>query len=123
MSKGKPVKQYLLSVYQPDGPIPPPETLGKIMKDVYAVRDEMKAAGAWVFSAGLHPASTATVVRVKDGEELMTDGPFAEGKEHIGGFSIIKAADLDAALEWGRKLARATTLPIEVRPVQDQNAH
>jgi hypothetical protein len=93
------------------------------MKDVYAVRDEMKAAGAWVFSAGLHPASTATVVRVKDGEELMTDGPFAEGKEHIGGFSIIKAADLDAALEWGRKLARATTLPIEVRPMQEQNAH
>jgi len=117
------MKQYLLSVYQPDGPIPPPETLGKIMKDVYAVREEMKAAGAWVFSAGLHPASTATVVRVKNGEELMTDGPFAEGKEHIGGFSIIKAADLDAALEWGRKLARATTLPIEVRPVQDQNAH
>src|SRR5262245_66390356 len=117
------MKQYLLSVYQPDGPAPAPEILGAIMKDVYAVRDEMKAAGAWVFSAGLHPVSTATVVRVKDGEELMTDGPFAEGKEHIGGFAIIKAADLDAALEWGRKLARATTLPIEVRPVQDENAH
>jgi hypothetical protein len=118
-----PMKQYLLSVYQPDGPVPPPETLGKIMKDVDALRDEMKAAGAWVFSAGLHPASTATVVRVKDGEELMTDGPFTEGKEHIGGFSIIRAADLDAALEWGRKLARATTLPIEVRPVQEHNTH
>ena len=117
------MKQYLLSVYQPDGPPPPPEFLGKVMKDVYAVRAEMKAAGAWVFSAGLHAASTATVVRVKDGEALMTDGPFAEGKEHIGGFSIIKAADLDAALEWGRKLARATTLPIEVRPMQDENAH
>jgi hypothetical protein len=117
------MKQYLLSVYQPDGPVPPPETLGKIMKDVDALRDEMKAAGAWVFSAGLHPASTATVVRVKDGEELMTDGPFTEGKEHIGGFSIIRAADLDAALEWGRKLARATTLPIEVRPVQEHNTH
>src|SRR5262245_14478138 len=122
-SKGLPMKQYLLSVYQPDGPPPSPEILGKIMNDVYAVRDEMKAAGAWVFSAGLHPASTATVVRVKDGEELMTDGPFTEGKEHIGGFSIVRAADLDAALEWGRKLARATTLPIEVRPVQDENAH
>jgi hypothetical protein len=117
------MKQYLLSVYQPDGPPPPPEVLGKVMKDVYAVRDEMKAAGAWVFSAGLHPASTATVVRVKDGEALMTDGPFAEGKEHIGGFSIIKAADLDAALEWGRKLAKATTLAIEVRPMQDQGEH
>jgi hypothetical protein len=117
------MKQYLLSVYQPDGPAPAPEILGKIMKDVYAVRAEMKAAGAWVFSAGLHPASTATVVRVKDGEDLMTDGPFAEGKEHIGGFSIIKAADLDAALEWGRKLARATTLPIEVRPMHDETTH
>ena len=74
------------------------------------VREEMKAAGAWVFAAGSTPPSTATVVRVKDGDVLMTDGPFAEGKEHIGGFSIVKAADLDAALEWGRKLARATTL-------------
>ena len=65
--------------------------------------------------SGLDPLS-ATVVRVKDGQLLTTDGPFAEGKEHIGGFSIIKAADLDVALEWGAKLARATTLPIEVRP-------
>jgi hypothetical protein len=83
----------------------------------------MKAAGAWVFSAGLHPVTTATVVRVKDGEELMTDGPFTEGKEHLGGFSIVKAADLDAALEWGRKLARATTLPIEVRPMYEETTH
>ena len=117
------MKQYLLSVYQPDGPAPPAQTLDKIMTDVYAVRDAMKAAGAWVFSAGLHPVTTATVVRVKDGEALMTDGPFAEGKEHIGGFTIIRAADLDAALEWGRKLARASTLPIEVRPVRDDKAH
>ena len=70
----------------------------------------------WVFSAGLHPASSATVLRPEDGQVLMTDGPFAEGKEHVGGFSIIDAPDLDAALDWGRKLARATTLPIEVRP-------
>jgi hypothetical protein len=112
------VKQYFLSVYQPDGPPPQPEVLDKIMRDVTAVRDEMKKAGAWVFSAGLHPPSTATVVRQQDGECLMTDGPFIEGKEHIGGFSLIRAADLDAALEWGRRLARATTLPIEVRPVQ-----
>jgi len=117
------MKQYLLSVYQPDGPVPSPEILGRIMKDVAVVRDEMKAQGAWVFTAGLHPASTATVVRVKDGQDLMTDGPFAEGKEHIGGFTIIRAGDLDAALAWGRKLARATTLPIEVRPVQDNGGH
>jgi hypothetical protein len=74
----------------------------------------------WVFSAGLHPPSTATVVRVHDGDLLMTDGPFVEGKEHIGGFTIIKAPDLDAALDWGRKLAQATTLPIEVRPFRGE---
>ena len=91
------------------------------MRDVYALREEMKAAGAWVFAAGLHPPSTATVVRIKDGDLLMTDGPYAEGKEHIGGFSIVRAPDLDAALEWGRKLARATTLPIEVRPFQEEH--
>jgi len=71
-----------------------------------------------VFAGGLHPPTTATVVRVRDGDVLMTDGPFVEGKEHIGGFTIIKAPDLDAALEWGRRLAKATTLPIEVRPFQ-----
>jgi hypothetical protein len=83
---------------------------------------ELKAAGAWVFTAGLHPASTATVVRLQDGEMLITDGPFAEGKEHIGGCTIIQAPDLDAALEWSRKLAIATTLPIEVRPLQGGQA-
>ena len=98
------MKQYLLSIYQPDGDPPPPQFLEKVMRDVDALREEMKAAGAWVFAGGLHPPSTATVVRVKDGEVLTTDGPFTEGKEHIGGFSIVKAPDLDAALEWGRKL-------------------
>ncbi len=117
------MKQYLLGVYQPDGQPPTPQALEKVMRDVYALREEMKAAGAWVFAAGLHPASTATVVRIKDDETLLTDGPFAEGKEHLGGFSIIRAADLDAALDWGRKLARATTLPIEVRPIQEDRAH
>jgi hypothetical protein len=115
------MKQYLLSVYQPDGPVPPAPFLDKVMRDVVAVREEMKAAGAWVFAGGLHPPSTATVIRQQDGELLMVDGPFTEGKEHIGGFSIIKAADLDAALEWGRKLARATTLPIEVRPFREEH--
>ena len=80
----------------------------------------MKAAGAWVFAGGLHPPSSATVVRAQGGDVLMTDGPFVEGKEHIGGFSIVMAPDLDAALEWGRKLARAITLPIEVRPFQEE---
>ena len=118
------MKQYLLSIYQPDGPPPASIDLAAIMRNVHALRQEMKTAGAWVFSGGLHPASTATVVRVDAGESLMTDGPFTEGKEHLGGFTIIKAADLDAALEWGRKLARILApLPIEVRPFQDESAH
>jgi len=110
------MKQYLLSVYQPDGDPPPPDELAAIMRDVAALEAEMQAAGVWVFSGGLHAPSTATVVRVRDGEVLTTDGPFAEGKEHVGGFTVVRAPDLDAALEWGRKAARATTLPIEVRP-------
>jgi hypothetical protein len=115
------MKQYLLSIYQPDGNPPPPEFLEPVMRDVRALREDMKRAGAWVFSGGLHPASTATVVGVRDGDAFLTDGPFAEGKEHIGGLVIVRAADLDGALEWGRKLARATTLPIEVRPLQDDH--
>ena len=112
------MRRYVLSIYQPDGPPPPPEQLRKIMGDVGALIAEMKEAGAWVFNGGLHPPSTATVLRPRDGEVLITDGPFVEGKEHIGGFVIIQAPDLDAALGWGRKTARATTLPIEVRPFQ-----
>jgi hypothetical protein len=115
------MKQYLLSVYQPpEGETLAPEALKKVMRDLDALNEEMKAAGAWVFAGGLHAPSTATVLRVRDGDVLTTDGPFAEGKEHIGGFTIVKAPDLDSALEWGRKLARATTLPIEVRPFQDE---
>ncbi len=91
--------QYLLSVYQPDGPVPPAEVMEEIMRDLDTLNRELEAAGAWVFAGGLHPPGTATVVRVKDGEVLITDGPFAEGKEHIGGFTIIRAPDLDAALE------------------------
>jgi hypothetical protein len=113
------MKQYLLSVYQPDGDPPPPDELNVIMQRVHALQAELRAAGAWVFSGGLHAPSTATVVRVKDGDVITTDGPYIEGKEHIGGFTIIQAPDLDAALEWGRKAARAITLPIEVRPFQD----
>jgi hypothetical protein len=115
-------KQYLLSVYQPDGAPPPPSVLEPIMKATFAWRAEVEQAGQWVFTGGLHPASTATVVRVKDGESLVTDGPFTEGKEHIGGFTVIRAPDLDNALEWGKKLARATTLPVEVRPMQPEHA-
>jgi hypothetical protein len=114
------MKHYLLSVYQPDGEPPPPAVLEKIMRNVKALNHELKAAGVWVFSGGLHPSSTATVVRDKDGEVLMTDGPYTEGKEHIGGVVVVRALDLDSALGWGQKLAKATTLPIEVRPFQGE---
>jgi hypothetical protein len=90
------------------------------MRDVRAVDEEMRAAGAWVFSGGLHAPSTATVVHPRREEVPMTDGPYVEGKEHIGGLTIIKAANLDEALAWGRRLAVATTLPIEVRPFQGE---
>jgi hypothetical protein len=110
--------QYLLSVYQPDGDPPASVDLDQIVRDVDALNEEMKAAGVWVFAGGLHPASSATVLRPQAGDVLTTDGPFIEGKEHLGGFNIIQVEDLDSALEWGRKVALATTLPIEVRPFQ-----
>ena len=110
-------QHYLLNVYQPaNGQQPSPEFLARVMQDVDAFNAELKAAGAWVFAGGLHAPSTATMLRPQGGEVMLTDGPFAESKEYIAGFSIISAPDLDAALDWGRKLARATTLPIEVRP-------
>jgi len=113
--------RYLLSMYQPDGPAPEPEILDPIMRDINAVEQQMKDAGVWVFSGGLHEPSTATVVRAQGDDVLITDGPYVEGKEHLGGFTIIEAPDLDVALEWGSKLARAIRLlPIEVRPFQDQ---
>jgi hypothetical protein len=115
--------RYLLSIYQPDGDPPASVDLDQVARDVNALNEEMKEAGAWVFADGLHPASTATVVRPRGDELLITDGPYVEGKEHVGGFCIVDAADLDAALEWGRRLARATTLPVEVRPFQGGGGH
>jgi hypothetical protein len=114
------MKQYLLSVYHPEGWIPEPEAGEKIMADIDALNTELQQAGAWVFAGGLHPSSTATVVRVDGGDVLITDGPFAEGKEHVGGFWVIEAPDLDSALDWGRKATRACRVPIEVRPFQEE---
>jgi hypothetical protein len=111
------VPQYLLTIYQPDGGEPPAEVLEPIMHDLDAVNREMREAGAWVFAGGLHPPETATVARPSGNEVLLTDGPYLEGREHVGGFTVVEAPDIDAALEWGRKLARAITLPIEVRPL------
>lgn len=115
------MKQYLLNIFQPDGPPPPAEVLSKIMDQVGAMLAETKAAGAWVFNGGLTAPSSSTVVRFREEGALITDGPFAEAKEHIGGFVVVRAADLDAALEWGKKLSRATTLPIEVRPFHGEH--
>jgi hypothetical protein len=111
------MNQYMLSVMAVDGsPAASPETMAQIYKDVDALNAELQAAGAWVFAAGLHPPSTATVVQLRDGEVLVTDGPFAESKEHIGGFWVIRADDLDAALAWAGKATRACSAPVEVRP-------
>lgn len=113
--------QYLLSVHMVEGEEPPPpEAMERIYKDVDAFNEELKAGGAWVFAGGLHPASTATVVRVHEGEVLTTDGPFAETKEQLGGFWIIKAPDLDAALAWAAKATVACQGPVEVRPFQEE---
>ena len=117
------MKQYLLSVYQPAGPVPEPKVMQQISRDLDVLNAEIKAAGSWVFAGGLFPPSTATVVRARDGQVLTTDGPFAEGKEHLGGYTIVRAPDLDTALDWAGKMASATTLPVEVRPFQDGGEH
>jgi len=114
------MKQYLLSVYQPEDSIPEPGVRDQIIADVDALNTDLQQAGAWVFAGGLHPSSTATVVRVDGGDVLITDGPFVEGKEHIGGFWVIQAPDLDSALAWGRKATRACAVPVEVRPFLEE---
>ena len=111
--------QYLLSVHTVEGEAREPmseEEMRQFMERVGVLEEEIKSAGAWVFSGRLHEPDTATVVRVSDGEVLTTDGPFAEAKEHLGGFYIIEADDLDAALGWASKTAACIDRPIEVRP-------
>jgi hypothetical protein len=112
--------QYVMNIIQPVGEIPPPEFLDKVMRGVNALIDDAKSAGVWVFNGALHPQSTATVLHLKDDEVLVTDGPYAESKEFVGGFVIIDVPDLDVALDWGRRLATVLPLPIEVRPFQDR---
>ena len=110
--------QYLLSICYPrDAVEPEPDALAAIMRDVGAVRDQLVEAGAWIFGGGLADASSATVVRAdRDSDPLLTDGPYLETKEQIGGLTIIEAADLDEALAWAAKQSAALTLPVEVRP-------
>ena len=111
--------RYLLSTYSVEGESAEPMSDGdmqQMMQRIAALEDEMRSAGAWVFSARLHEAGTATVVRSQGGEVVTTDGPFAEAKEHLGGFYIVEAEDLDAALAWGSKTSACFGKPIEVWP-------
>lgn len=115
------MKQYMLSVLIVEGEEPPsPEAMQQTYQDVDALNATLQAEGAWVFAGGLHPSATATVVRIRDGEVLTTDGPFAETKEQLGGFWVIQAADLDAALAWAAKATKACGAPVEVRPFQEE---
>ena len=110
------MKTYLLAIYQPDGPTPTQEELEPVMRELGAIGQDMTDAGALVFTGGLFPPGTATVVRHSGGDTMLTDGPFAEGKEYLGGLWIVRVPDLDDALGYARRITTATTLPVEVRP-------
>jgi hypothetical protein len=113
--------QYLLSVFMnEDDEAPSDVDMQRIYQQVEDVNNELRSAGAWVFAGGLHPASTATVVRTENGSPVTTDGPYAETKEQLGGFWVIKADDLDAALAWAGKASAACEGPVEVRPFGDE---
>jgi hypothetical protein len=117
--------RYLLSVHTVEGEARDPmtdEEMQQTYKQVLLIEEEMKSAGSWVFSGRLHEPDTATVVHQSDGDVLTTDGPFAESKEHLGGFYIIEADDLDAALTWASKVTEVIKTPIEVRPFVDWKA-
>jgi hypothetical protein len=110
--------RYLLSVHSVEGEVGDltDEEMQRSWKQIQVLNEELQSAGAWVFSGRLHDSDTATVVRISDGEVVTTDGPFVESREHLGGFYIIEAEDLDAALGWASKATAAVGKPIEVRP-------
>jgi len=111
--------QYLLSVHSVEGAEPRPvEAMQRAYEDVAAFNAELQAEGAWVFAGGLEPAGTARVVTAAGGKPLVTDGPFAEGKEHIGGFWVIEAADADQAIAFAVRASTACAEAVEVRPFQ-----
>ena len=115
------MKQYLLSVHTVEGlPPQPEEETQRMFAQVGRVNEELQAAGAWVFAGGLLPAESATVVRTEGGTTTMTDGPFAETKEQLGGFWVLRLEDLDQALAWAEKCSRACMGPVEVRPFADE---
>jgi hypothetical protein len=114
------MRQYLLAVHIVEGdPTPAEAEMQRAYKAVDAFNADLQSAGAWVFAGGLHPSATATVVRAQGGQVVTTDGPFAETKEQLGGFWVIKAPDLDAALDWAAKGSAACGGPVEVRPFQE----
>jgi hypothetical protein len=112
--------QYVLNLWEPVGPPPPPEVLQPVMERVGALDQEMRDAGVWLFAGGLHQPTASTVLRPAGDEVLVTDGPYLEGKEHLGGFTVVQTEDLDGALDWGRRLAEAVGLPVEVRPFRHE---
>ncbi|HZC27396.1 MAG TPA: YciI family protein [Actinopolymorphaceae bacterium] len=116
------MKQYMLAVHMVQGaPIPSDEEMQRAYAQVDKVNADLQAAGAWVFGGGLLPSDSATVVRVDNGRTTMTDGPFAETKEQLGGFWVVRCADLDEALTWAEKCAEACMNPVEVRPFDDMS--
>jgi hypothetical protein len=109
--------QYLVAIHHPDDYDPSVAEDEAMSRDIDALNDEMTAAGVRIFVGGLRPASSARSLRLRpDGEVLVTDGPYVESKEHVGGLWVVEAADLDEALAWGRKAAVACRAPVEVRP-------
>jgi hypothetical protein len=114
------MSQYLLSTYAVEGEVPgaprTPEEVQAFMQRVATLEAEMEASGTFVFGGALHGPEAATVVRANGGDLVMTDGPFVEAKEHVAGFYVINADDLDAALAWAGKVVAAIDHPIEVRP-------
>ena len=113
--------QYLMSVHMVEGSeVPPADVIQRMYDDVDTFNKKLQEQGNWVFAGGLHPANVATVVRAQNGEVLTSDGPFAESKEQLGGFWVIEADNLDAALGWAAKATAACQAPVEVRPFQDE---
>ena len=114
------MKTYLITLYSPPGPPPEDLDLARVMADLEVVNADIRAAGGWVFAGGLADQESATVIRWR-GSPVMTDGPFLEAKEHLGGLSIVRAEDLDVAFGWATRIAEATGLPVEVRPFEDEH--
>ena len=113
------MQEYLLAVHSVDGASARAAEDDEIAyAETAKLNDELQAAGVWVFGGGLLPSTSATVVRVDNGVTTMTDGPFAETKEQLGGFWVLRCADLDAALAWAEQCSRACREPVEVRPFQ-----